>query len=696
MDQPGPGRPGPDKNSVTLRASRQGSIYRTLITLFGVLVFLPLVGLFVVVALAGQQQISRQLQGQLESVTTLQRGQIDQWIADRELTMKVIAVQPDVVENARALLIALPRTETAARARRNLSVRLNSVHTADAEFFSFLLVDVTNSEVLFATDRRYEGLYLHEKAFFLRGRYRPYIQLPGYDSAEPLIRAEPFMTLSRPIIDVDGTSHRGVLIGLVDISRLEQLVSSVQGLEQGAVHVFDASGRLVMSSDPRAREHLAMGTPIEHAVVQSVIANPASPFAGSYTSFVGEEVYGRGLWYTYANDDPSLAAPDRGLALFVEQPERVAFQTMPILRAALRALGVAALIDAVAGRYGAVSSFDLVLAALIVLGLAVTSTAAYVSTRWIVRPLETLTESAVSIAAGNLQQTVVLRRHDELGVLAEAFNAMTAELRELYGGLEQKVAERTEELEAANAQIIRRALQLQTSAEVAQAATSILDVDELLDRVVHLVRERFGFYHVQVFLLDITGQYAILRASTGEVGRELLSRHHSLAVGSHSLVGYVTARRGAHVAMDVADDPFHRHNPLLPETRAELAVPLVVGDRLLGALDVQSVDVNAFNPDDIALFESLAAQIAVAIENARLYQEAQRLARRERILNEFTAKIRGSVDVDQILATATRELARALGVSRAVVHVGPLAVPAAERTAGDETGAAEASPGDGA
>ncbi len=166
----------------------------------------------------------------------------------------------------------------------------------------------------------------------------------------------------------------------------------------------------------------------------------------------------------------------------------------------------------------------------------------------------------------------------------------------------------------------RRAAQLQTAAEVARDTTASLNLDELLPRAVDYVRDRFGFYHASIFLLDDSRRNAFVRASTGEAGREMLDRGHVLGVGSKSVVGTVTATGEPLVVNDVDRDPTHRPNPLLPDTRAEMAVPLKIGDRVIGALDVQSTSVDAFTQDDLAVLETLADQIAVAVDNSRTYE----------------------------------------------------------------------------
>jgi GAF domain-containing protein/HAMP domain-containing protein len=199
----------------------------------------------------------------------------------------------------------------------------------------------------------------------------------------------------------------------------------------------------------------------------------------------------------------------------------------------------------------------------------------------------------------------------------------------------------------------RAAEQLTTAAEVSRVASSQLDVEEVLNRAVNLIRERFGHYHVQVFLLDDEGEWAQLRASTGPVGVELLARHHQLAVGSQSVIGKVTElgqyimARSADV--DATGTSVHRFNELLPETKTELALPMVIGERVVGALDVQSIFDDAFGDGaDIDILQTLADQLAVAVENARLYQESQASAEDNKALYTASRAINDSRNSDEM------------------------------------------------
>ncbi|MBA3531403.1 MAG: GAF domain-containing protein, partial [Ardenticatenales bacterium] len=182
--------------------------------------------------------------------------------------------------------------------------------------------------------------------------------------------------------------------------------------------------------------------------------------------------------------------------------------------------------------------------------------------------------------------------------------------------LEQQVAQRMRELE-------RRATQISTVAEVARVVTSLLDPEQLIAQVVDLIQERFGFYYVGLFLLDENGEYAVLSQGSGEAGRLMKERAHRLQVGGQSMVGWVSANKRARIALDVGEESVHFANPLLPGTHSEVALPLHIGGQIRGVLDVQSTEVAAFDESDVAVLQNMTDQVAVALENARLYTAVQ-------------------------------------------------------------------------
>jgi GAF domain-containing protein/HAMP domain-containing protein len=254
--------------------------------------------------------------------------------------------------------------------------------------------------------------------------------------------------------------------------------------------------------------------------------------------------------------------------------------------------------------------------------LAISAGLAVVITRRLTSPILNLTKAAERVTAGDLWIQAPESR-DEIGVLGNAFNVMTSELRRTMEGLEHRVAERTAELAKASFQAERRADQLQTIAEVAHTIASIQDPEVLLKKVTQLISERFAFYHVGIFLVDNTREYADLQAANSEGGQRMLSRNHRLKIGQEGIVGYAIHSGKARIALDVGADAVFFDNPDLPYTRSEMALPLKVGDSVIGALDVQSMEQAAFTEDDISLLGTLADQVAIAIENVRLLTETQ-------------------------------------------------------------------------
>jgi len=220
------------------------------------------------------------------------------------------------------------------------------------------------------------------------------------------------------------------------------------------------------------------------------------------------------------------------------------------------------------------------------------------------------------------------------------------------------------------ADLERRSNQLQTAAQVSHAAVGILDPEELIQQVVDLVEERFGLYYVGLFLVDRAGEWtgepgkwAVLRAGTGEAGQQMLSAGHRLAIGGDSMIGWCVANRQARIALDVGEEAVRFDNPYLPETRSEMALPLVARGQVVGAMSVQSQAEAAFNQEDIAVLQTMADQVANAIENAHLFDEQQRIALllSERIreldcLNDIGHKIDETPPVPEFLVWVTEHI----------------------------------------
>jgi GAF domain-containing protein len=219
------------------------------------------------------------------------------------------------------------------------------------------------------------------------------------------------------------------------------------------------------------------------------------------------------------------------------------------------------------------------------------------------------------------------------------------ELNNLRIQLERRVEERTAEL-------MKRASQLETVSSVARTIASMQDVDTLLPVITNLISKQFGFYHVGIYLLDEKREKAVLRASNSAGGLQMLNRQHSLPLDLRSIVGYAISRSEPRIALDVGADSVYFNNPDLPETRSEMALPLRVTGQVMGAMDVQSTETNAFSEEDINVLTTLTDQVAIAIENARLFGEAKGALAESRAMFEKYTQQEWSTFTRQVKQTA--------------------------------------------
>ena len=212
-----------------------------------------------------------------------------------------------------------------------------------------------------------------------------------------------------------------------------------------------------------------------------------------------------------------------------------------------------------------------------------------------------------------------------------------------------------------------RISKIQTAAEIARDISSAHNLDELLLKAVNLIHDRFDFYHAAIFLIDNSGTNAIIREATGEAGTKMKRAGHKLSVGSKSIVGFVAGQGEPLVINDTAQDATHLPNPLLPDTRAEAAIPLKIGDRILGILDVQSTTPYSFSPNDINTMQILADQLAVAVTNTELFAETQEHLSQHRLLHHITTSAASGTTLEESLASAVKGLQVTLGGDRVAI-----------------------------
>ena len=243
--------------------------------------------------------------------------------------------------------------------------------------------------------------------------------------------------------------------------------------------------------------------------------------------------------------------------------------------------------------------------------------------RVITQPMIRLTKTIEQVAGGNISARAKVESQDETGMLARSFNIMAERLNDTLLGLEERISDRTKELEKISESNAYRASQFESIAQISRIISSTQTLDTLLPQITETIADRLGFYHVGIFLLDYHGEYAILVAANSAGGKRMLNRNHRLLVGETGMVGYVTKMGQPRLALDVGQDAVFFNNPDLPETRSEIALPLRIGNNIFGALDVQSKKAKAFSQEDVSILSALAEQVSVAIQNARSYQESQ-------------------------------------------------------------------------
>jgi len=213
---------------------------------------------------------------------------------------------------------------------------------------------------------------------------------------------------------------------------------------------------------------------------------------------------------------------------------------------------------------------------------------------------------------------------------------INSELEDIKNGLEQRVEERTAELESANIQTSQRATQLQTITELSESIAQLQDLNDIFAIATSLISERFGFYHVGIFLVDKIREYAILQAANSEGGKRMLDRGHRLKFGT-GVVGVAAQSGQPRIALDVGADAVFFDNPHLPNTRSEVALPLKARGETIGVLDVQSTEAGIFTHEDLQVLTTLANQVSISLENARLLTETRSaLEQIQEVYNEYT------------------------------------------------------------
>ncbi len=530
------------------------------------------------------------VQDSLQAVSALKGSQVRSWAKEIQANMST-GVSQDIKDLSVSLLGAEPNSLIyGILYQREMDSFSRLVKTLSL-YDELMLLDGKGNVILSTTADRI-GQNLADKEFLKQMMLDGAVTKATFDQEQVYITQPLAVTKGAPL---------GVLVGRANLNPLYAILGDKTGLgSTGVAYLIGTDRRLLSPLELTVKG--PGGSPIKPEIgktqLQSAgIDNALSqqPGVGVYPNFNRVPVIGAYQW-----------VPELQVAVLSEQSQSEAYKFLTTTQT----LTFLALI---------ISSALAVLAALSI-------------SNNFSKPLTELADTAKQIAAGNLElrarteEGSATGQVEEINALAVSFNTMTAQLRNLIGSLENRVAERTRQLQV-------RSEQLMTASEVGRYATSLLETEQLIQRTVELIKESFDLYYVGLFIVDESGEWAVLKAGTGLAGQVMLRRVHRLPISrgisantqeKRSMIGWCIANNQARIALEALDDPVRLATPDLPETRSEAAIPLRSRGQVLGAMTIQSTKPGAFDKEMIAVFQNMADQVAVALDNARLFAQIQR------------------------------------------------------------------------
>lgn len=513
-------------------------------------------------------QDTTQVTGQLESIAQLKADQITEWLQQGMLGIELLLADPDRYGQFLALAES-PAVDSNLQSDINsLLAGLIAAHPSYETFFIYN----TQGEILAASNPADLGKRVNRKPYFSQSlTTAAYVQPPFYEIGS----RELGLFITHPLIEQGETV--GVFAASIELETMGEIMTEAIGGFPATGETYLVSSQTNYLLTPSRFEGYLLTQAYHSDGIDQALAGRNG--SGTYDSYRDTNVIGAYRWV------PDLQA---ALVAEVEQEEALAASS-EARDANILIAGAAALIAAVSGFY-------------------------YAS--WVAKPITTLTRASLAISKGDYNQRVNVTVSNEIGQLTAAFNTMAAELQQHISDLQQL----NEELEA---RVAARTRDIEVASDVSRQITQVLDVRLLLPQLVELTRRSFNLYHVSVFIYDPATNLLHLEAGTGEAGKQMLEAGKHFLIDAHGLVPLAARTREPIAIDDVQTSANHFANPLLPDTHSETAIPMVIGTQLIGVLDLQATEIGRFTTQDIAVFGTLAEQIAIAVRNAQLFSEAQ-------------------------------------------------------------------------
>lgn len=559
------------------------SIRTQLIAAFIIAVLLPAV---VIIAVTGIRDVRNEIddtESQLDAAAALKTTQVDIWLNDQKDEISRVLTDEGSLE---LVELALPDSALVSlrdETRNRLSQRLSSALQLTRDMDALFVMDL-HGQVFVSSDATLLDTRFGELPFLQNITERTYVAPLRYSTEQQT--AELFFF--SPLV-LDGNIV-AIVGGRAPMTRLNEFMLERAGLgETGETYLVDASHLLLT---PSRFGGYPIGSVVQTESTQQALETRASN-SGEYENYRNQTVIGSYRWL-----------PELEVVLAVEQ------ERGEVLRPTLTTLAV-----------------NMAVAILAVLFFGMSSL--YFVDRGISRPLAALSENARQIAGGNLSLKNSITTDNEIGTLAQSLNEMSDQLSDLFQNLENRVAARTHEL--------------QIAADVSKQSTTVLDIDDLLNQVVTLTTNGLGLYSTAVFLLDDDKQHLFNAASSLENGSSSSSQQKwTIGLDTRpSIVAEASRTRQVVLVNDVANSPLYLEDSALPQTKSELAIPMMVGSRLLGVFDLQSEVAERFGAEDVRVMTSLAEQISIAVRNAELFAEKeaalQEAERASKIKSQFLA-----------------------------------------------------------